>query len=152
LAKPTEIVAPGALVPGVVCIGHPNAETGVGEALRGTARALQAAGVPFSLLGLPQFTTARLEDRSMAAHESRKLRARPNLLCDGLSGAALATRALGREPFQGRTNILRPFWELSKVPSRFKASLSRFQEVWAPSEFVREAFAASLDVPVIRIP
>lgn len=152
LAKPSEVVAPGSLVPGVVCIGHPNAESGVGEALRGTARALQAANVPFSLLGLPQFTTARLSDRSMAAYESPKLGARANLLCDGLIGADLATRALGPEAFAGRTNILRPFWELAKVPPRFHESLSRFQEVWAPSEFVREAFAASLDVPVIRVP
>lgn len=152
LAKPTEIVAPDSLVPGVVCIGHPNAETGVGEALRGTARALRAAEVPFTLHGLPQFTTARLEDRSMARHETQKLGARANLLCDGLIGADLATRALGRDAFQGRTNILRPFWELARVPARFKESLSRYQEVWAPSEFVRAAFAASLDVPVIRIP
>ncbi len=134
-----------ALTSGVVCIGHPSAESGVGEALRGTARALHAADVPVTLLGLPQFTTARLQDRSMAAHESHRLGARANLLCDGLIGADLAVRALGRDAFAGRTNILRPFWELAKVPPRFAESLSRFQEIWAPSEFVREAFAASVE-------
>ena len=31
-------------------------------------------------------------------------------------------------------------------------SLSRFQEIWAPSEFVRAAFAEAVDVPVLRMP
>ena len=91
-------MAPECLAPGVACIGHPAAESGVGEALRGTARALAAANIPFTLLGLPQFTTARLQDRSMAAHESPRLGSRANLLCDGLIGADVAVRALGDAP------------------------------------------------------
>jgi glycosyltransferase involved in cell wall biosynthesis len=152
LARPSEIVAPGELAPGVVCIGHPSAESGIGEALRGTARALQAAQVPFSLHGLQQYTTARLEDRSMAEHESPRLGARVNLVCDGIIGADIATRALGPAAFAGRINILRPFWELAKVPPRFQESFARYQEIWAPSEFVRAAFAEAADVPVLRIP
>ena len=81
--KQSEIVAPEHLAPGVACIGHPAAESGVGEALRGTARALATAHVPFTLLGLEQYTTARLQDRSMAQHESQRLGSRVNLLCDG---------------------------------------------------------------------
>jgi hypothetical protein len=46
----SEIVAPERLSAGVTCIGHPAAESGVGEALRATARALAAASVPFSCL------------------------------------------------------------------------------------------------------
>lgn len=152
LAKESEIVAPERLTPGVVCIGHPSAESGVGEALRATARALRAADVPFSLFGLDQYTTARLEDRSMTAHESARIGARVNLLCDGLIGADIAVRALGPAALSGRTNILRPFWELAKVPPRFAGCLSNFQEIWAPSEFVRAAFAEAVDVPVLRMP
>jgi glycosyltransferase involved in cell wall biosynthesis len=152
LGKDSEIVAPERLTAGVACIGHPTAESGVGEALRGTARALQAADVPFTLLGLDSYTTARLEDRSLAAHESPRLGARANLLCDGLIGADIAVRALGPAAFTGRTNILRPFWELAKVPPRFTDSLDQFQEIWAPSEFVRAAFAEATAVPVFRVP
>jgi hypothetical protein len=152
LLKQSEIVRPERLAPGVACIGHPTAESGVGEALRGTARALEAAGVPFTLLGLDQYTTARLQDRSMAQHESQRLGSRVNLLCDGLIGADVAVRVLGADAFAGRTNILRPFWELSKLPPRFAMSLSRFQEIWAPSEFVRAAFASAVDIPVLRMP
>jgi glycosyltransferase involved in cell wall biosynthesis len=152
LAKESEIVAPERLQAGVVCIGHPSAESGVGEALRGTARAFRTVNVPFSLLSLDQYTTARLQDLSMAKHESPRLGARVNLLCDGLIGADIAVRALGPTAFAGRTNILRPFWELAKVPPRFAATLQRFQEIWAPSEFVRAAFAKAVDVPVLRIP
>jgi glycosyltransferase involved in cell wall biosynthesis len=152
LVKDSEIVAAERLQPGVACIGHPAAESGVGEALRATARALHAAAVPFTLFGLEAYTTARLQDRSMAKHESPRLDSKANLVCDGLIGADIAVRALGPAAFAGRTNILRPFWELSKVPPRFAESLSRFQEIWAPSEFVRAAFAEAVHVPVLRMP
>jgi glycosyl transferase family 1 len=152
LVKESEIVAPEQLSPGIACIGHPAAESGVGEALRATARALQTVGVPFTLFGLDEYTTARLQDRSMAEHESPRLGSKANLICDGLIGADIAVRALGPAAFAGRTNILRPFWELSKVPPRFAESLSRFQEIWAPSEFVRASFAQAVDVPVLRMP
>jgi glycosyltransferase involved in cell wall biosynthesis len=151
---PSEIAIanPEALRPGVACIGHPSAESGVGEALRATAKGFAAAGVPFSLVGLETYTTARLGDDSMASHVSACLDRRVNLLCDGIVGAEIALAALGPEAFTGRTAILRPFWELAKVPDRFGPLLSRFQEIWAPSEFVRAAFAAVVDVPVLRVP
>ena len=152
LVKESEIVAPERLSAGVACIGHPAAESGVGEALRATARALEAADVPFTLFGLEAYTTARLQDRSMAKHESPRLGCKANLICDGLIGADIAVRVLGPAAFAGRTNILRPFWELSKVPPRFAMSLSCFQEIWAPSEFVRAAFAQAVEVPVLRMP
>jgi glycosyltransferase involved in cell wall biosynthesis len=152
LPKPSEIEAPDRLQPGVACIGHPHAESGVGEALRATARALEAAGVPFSLYPLQDYTTARLEDRSMAAYVSQRLGARVNLICDGIVGADVGVRALGEAAFVGRYNILRPFWELARVPPRFAESLRRFQEVWAPSEFVRQAFAEATDGPVLNMP
>ena len=125
LIEESEIVAPERLSVGISCIGHPTAESGVGKALRATARALEAASVPSTLLGLDQYTKARLQDRSMAKHESPRLGARVNLLCDGLIGADVAVHALGPEAFAGRANILRPFWELAKVPPRFSESLSR---------------------------
>ena len=152
LPRPSEIVAPERLLPGVACIGHPNAESGVGEALRATARALQAAGVPFSLFPVQEYTTARLQDESMTGHVSPRLSNRVNLICDGLVGADIAARAIGPGAFAGRFSILRPFWELAKVPERFVDSLSRFQEIWAPSEFVRQAFAAATNVPVLHMP
>jgi glycosyltransferase involved in cell wall biosynthesis len=152
LPRPSEIQAPERLLPGVACIGHPNAESGVGEALRVTGRALEAAGIPFSLFPVQEYTTARLEDGSMSGHVSPRLGKRVNLICDGLIGADLAARALGPGAFAGRLNILRPFWELAKVPDRFAESLSRFQEIWAPSEFVRQAFAEATNVPVLHMP
>ena len=146
------IVAPEGLREGVACIGHPSAESGVGEAVRATARGFAAAGVPFTLVGLEGYTTARLDDDSMARHATASLDRRVNLLCDGLIGAEVAVNALGPRALAGRTNIFRPFWELAKVPDRFAVCLRHFQEIWAPSEFVRAAFAASVDIPVLRIP
>ncbi|MGZ5916839.1 MAG: glycosyltransferase family 4 protein [Methyloceanibacter sp.] len=146
------IAAPATLRPGVACIGHPSAESGVGEALRATAKGFAATGVPFTLVGLETYTTARLGDDSMARHASSCLDRRVNLLCDGIVGAEIALAALGPEALTGRVTILRPFWELAKVPDRFAPLLGTVQEIWAPSEFVRAAFAAAVEVPVLRVP
>ena len=58
----------------------------IGEALRATAKGFAAAGVPFTLVGLGGYTTARLEDESMAAHAGTCLDRRVNLFCDGIVG------------------------------------------------------------------
>jgi glycosyltransferase involved in cell wall biosynthesis len=152
LASELTIAAPNALREGVVCIGHPCAESGIGEALRATAKGFAAAGVPFALVGLGGYTTARLGDASMAAHIGTCLDRRVNLFCDGIVGVEVALASLPPEALAGRGAILRPFWELAKVPARYAPLLHRFQEIWAPSEFVRAAFAASTEVPVWRIP
>ena len=153
LVKQSEIVAPERLSPGVACIGHPAAESGVGEALRATARALAAAQRALhAARPRPIHHGAASGPQHGASMRARVSAASVNLLCDGLIGADIAVRALGPAAFAGRTNILRPFWELSKVPPRFAESLSRFQEIWAPSEFVRAAFAEAVDVPVLRMP
>ena len=125
---------------------------GIGEALRATAKGFAAAGVPFTLIGLGGYTTARLEDASMAAHAGTGLDRRVNLFCDGIVGVEVALASLRPEAFAGRTAILRPFWELARVPPRYAPLLHRFQEIWAPSEFARAAFAASIDVPVWHMP
>ena len=88
----------------------------------------------------------------MAAHAGTCLDRRVNLFCDGIVGVEVALASLRPEAFAGRTAILRPFWELAKVPPRYAPLLHRFQEIWAPSEFVRAAFAASIDVPVLHMP
>jgi hypothetical protein len=56
LVKESEIVAPESLSPGVACIKHPASESGVSEALRATARALEAAGA--ARWGLPSLPAA----------------------------------------------------------------------------------------------
>jgi Glycosyl transferases group 1 len=152
VASELTVAAPNVLRDGVACIGHPQAESGIGEALRATAKGFAAAGVPFILVGLGGYTTARLEDVSMAAHAGTCLDRRVNLFCDGIVGVEVALASLRPEAFAGRTAILRPFWELAKVPPRYAPLLRRFHEIWAPSEFVRAAFAASAEVPVLRMP
>ncbi len=152
LASTLTIAAPNALREGVACIGHPQAESGIGEALRATAKGFAASGVPFTLVELGGYTTARLDDASMAAHAGTCLDRRVNLVCDGIVGVEVALASLRPEACAGRTAILRPFWELAKIPPRYAPLLRRFQEIWAPSEFVRAAFAASIDIPVLHMP
>jgi hypothetical protein len=146
------IAPPDTLRPGIACIGHPSAESGLGEALRATAKGFAAASVPFTLVGLAGYSTARLRDNSMADHTSPCLDRRVNLLCDGIITAEVALAALGPDALAGRTTIFRPFWELAKIPDRLRPMLRDFQEIWAPSEFVRAVFAASTDVPVLCMP
>src|SRR6202007_2385941 len=49
-------------------------------------------------------------------------------------------------------NIIYPMWELSRYPEPWARALERFDEVWAPSLFVRDALAASVARPIVHMP
>src|SRR5258708_26467387 len=63
---------------------------------------------------------------------------------------SLAHTAARQKP--GAYNIVYPAWELAKYPRKWAAQLERFDEVWAPSRFIRDSIAASVSRPVHHMP
>jgi glycosyltransferase involved in cell wall biosynthesis len=59
-----------------------------------------------------------------------------------------------REPgsFAQGYNIIYPAWELPNYPAAWARELERFDEVWAPSEFIRKSIAPAVKVPVLHMP
>jgi glycosyltransferase involved in cell wall biosynthesis len=70
------------------------------------------------------------------------------LSIDGLMGFG----RLSREICRGRWNVAMPLWELEVLPRRKASCLARFDALWAPSSFVREALAHATGRHVDFIP
>jgi len=138
--------------PGVNLIGYIRAEMGVGEAARGLARAMEATGIPFVAIDYEYGNPARKGDSTW----SHRIVERPvhgiNILNVNAALTPEACGRLGSELFEGRYTIGYWVWELPEFPDRWLPSFDHVDEVWVPSEFVREAVARKSTVPVIRIP
>ncbi len=59
---------------------------------------------------------------------------------------------LGTRRVPSRYSIIIPQWELSRFPEPWARQLERFDEVWAPSAFIRDAVAPTVCRPVSVIP
>src|SRR5579859_7321165 len=59
-----------------------------------------------------------------------------------------------REPgsFAKGYNIIYPLWELPIYPAVWARELERFDEVWAPSQFIKESVAEAVNIPVLHMP
>ncbi|MGX1199545.1 glycosyltransferase family 4 protein [Parvibaculum sp. MBR-TMA-1.3b-4.2] len=133
--------------PGVCVIGHLQSVIGLGQAARNLSYAVDAERIPLSLCDAPpasktdydgEFQTkcGLVTDRRATIH---------------VFDAVSFVRYIGKTR-PGRTDILYPFWELGRLPEGKNRFLGAYDEVWAPSNFVADAFAASGELPVSVLP
>jgi glycosyltransferase involved in cell wall biosynthesis len=137
--------------PGVNVCGYLSAESGMGEAGRVLARALERAGVPCSLgnleLGVASRTTNRTIQRFASVWEHDV-----NVFVVNADQVPHVAAHLGAEKWRRRYNIGFWFWELQELPRRYFSSFDYFHEVWTGSSFATCALAAVSPVPVRRMP
>jgi glycosyltransferase involved in cell wall biosynthesis len=122
----------------------------MGEAARGSVRALQAAGVPVALdnvvadgpraAGAPCGGSAG--DGAFAF----------NLVHLNADNMRWFTRQRGAAYFEGRYTIGCWFWELAAFRRDWSWAFDHVQEVWAASEFIRAAVTPHTRQPVVRMP
>jgi glycosyltransferase involved in cell wall biosynthesis len=142
----------GPLRPGALLVGYPKAETGVGQALRGLAQACREAAVPLGVFNFDLNVTARQADDSLSADITGSASHTCNLFCVNADQWPIVRRTPGEGFLARRYNILRPFWELARLPDAEALGLSGLQEIWAPTRFVAGAFKAAVSCPVEIIP
>lgn len=136
---------------GVNIAGFLTAELGVGESARCMVRAADAAGLPASLVPLKLHCRNPLGDLSFAA---RLQDANPH----GVNIVHLdppASRDLDHHhpDFRaGKYNIAYWAWELPEFPDSWVPACAYFDEIWCPSDFVREAISLKAPLPVITMP
>jgi glycosyltransferase involved in cell wall biosynthesis len=140
------------LQPGALLVGYPKAEMGVGQALRGLAQACREAPIPFGVFDFGLNLPLRQQDDTLTGDITWSASFACNILCVNADQWPVAHATLGKEFFARRYNILRPFWELARLPSPWAFTLSGLQEIWAPTRFVAKAFASAVSCPVELIP
>jgi len=142
----------------LVLVGHPFSAIGMAEHIRSAQRALKAVGVRAGLLDIYGMDRGKDPDfeREFGGDVVTALSEKTNLFCinaDEVEQAMGVLEHIGSGPaFQSAHNIIYPAWELAKYPEPWARILERFDEVWAPSEFIRECIAGAVDRPVIHMP
>ncbi|MBZ0111319.1 MAG: glycosyltransferase family 4 protein [Thermoanaerobaculia bacterium] len=137
--------------PGINLVGYLQAETGMGEAARSLARALQAADIPHSLHSLDLNVLAPNRDQSFEPQVS-EFPYDINLFVVNADQVPPVFDVLGPEVFAGRFNVGLWLWELSRLTPSLARSFRYLHEVWTPSTFCVDAFGAISPNPVRRLP
>ncbi|MDP1697940.1 MAG: glycosyltransferase family 4 protein [Xanthomonadaceae bacterium] len=138
--------------PDVCLIGHPFAPIGRGEDVRCSFRALRAVALRPSVLDLYGH---QRPDADAEAEFGPFLTARPGAInIFHLNGdeVRLAFATLTGTLPEHAYNIVYPAWELAKYPPEWAQQLDRFDEIWAPSSFIKNALLPAVQKPVVHMP
>ncbi|MGI8945081.1 MAG: glycosyltransferase [Thermoleophilaceae bacterium] len=140
-----------AALPGVNLTGYFSAVLGVGEAARQVIEALSTQGVPIAATGLIADASPGGGDDGVAVTERRDAPYAINLMCVNADQVAPLARDLGHAYFQGRYTIGLWWWEVNRLPERWREAFEHVDEVWVGSRHVAEALTPISPVPVIRV-
>lgn len=147
---------PGSIQPGVLLVGHPFGILGVGENLRSSAAALDAAEIPFRIRNVHDGSAgdaALLDDFPLASRLTSGLEPhRANVFCLNANEMDSALTYLGPETFESSYNIGCWVWELSEFPKPWRKSFRYVDEIWAQSRFIQESVSRGAPVPVVWVP
>ncbi len=141
--------------PDLVLVGHPFAPIGMGEHVRSSWNAFTAAGGVAKIrdiYGLNSRTDTDFERRYGAAVTDR-LSSKMNVFhINGDEVEQALPHLQDDERFNSAYNVIYPAWELSKYPRVWIPFIEKFDEVWAPSEFIRDAISKETKKPVVHMP
>ncbi|HTH00809.1 MAG TPA: glycosyltransferase family 4 protein [Vicinamibacterales bacterium] len=136
----------------VTLIGHPFAPIGRGEDLRASYRAFKAAGLQPQIVNV---FGGNGQDRDLQEELGPALQPTSaggvDVYCINGDEVEPILSHLGSRP-PSRYSVVFPTWELPNYPRHWAQALERFDEVWAPSAFVRESIAPAVGRPVTTIP
>ncbi|PZO03509.1 MAG: hypothetical protein DCF30_02745 [Hyphomicrobiales bacterium] len=143
---------PPILANAALLVGYIDADLGLGESLRGLARALATTDVR---IGIHPFTVGVEGRRSapfMQQHYDRANRYAVNVIEVAANELATVFDNINRSRFDHSYNILRTYWELSRAPEEWREKLARVDEIWAPNEFVADSFRHIFDKTITVVP
>lgn len=134
---------------GVNLAGYFRTETGVGQIGRLLADVVRATGLPYVTV-----TSARSLSRQQASftEQASEIRYPITIASINADQFPLWASEAGNSLLAGRYTIGVWAWEVEDFPDCFDTAIGLVDEIWAISEFVREAIARKTDKPVHVIP
>jgi glycosyltransferase involved in cell wall biosynthesis len=138
--------------PGATLIGYAEGVLGMGEHVRMSAEVLARTRTKFGILDVdpgPHHKRAGSGGNFPMVNHNRY---RTNIFHVNADQMLHAFSKLGPDFFRGRYNIGFWAWELAHCPANWLPVLDMVDEIWAPSRFIQQCFAAATDKPVIDMP
>ncbi len=137
---------------GVNLIGWFKAELGIGESARVAAKAIKESQLPYSLVNLKVNCLASQGDLTYA-NELGETNPNPiNIFHIDAPQSADIDHHHGSDFRRDKYNIAYWAWELPDFPDQWIQYMQYFEEIWAPSNFVRDSIAMKSPVPVLTVP
>ncbi len=137
---------------GLNIAGFLTADLGIGESARCMVRAADAAQLPVALVPLKLHCKNPLGDQSYAARLQEKNPYRVNVVHLDPPASRDLDHHHGAAFRAGKYNIAYWAWELPEFPDSWVPACAYFDEIWCPSDFVRESIAMKAPLPVITMP
>jgi hypothetical protein len=137
-------------VPGVNVAGYVRAESGVGEVSRLLTAALDAAGVPTTIV--PFDKTSSRQQSDVLNDRAGDTTHQTNIICVNADAFGGFAEHVGDEFFEGRRNIGVWQWEVDAFPEWMSASADRLDEIWVSSEHTARAVRERTTKPVFVLP
>lgn len=134
---------------GVNLYGYLEEPTGLGQAARSAVQALMAVNIPVYCIPIGEAGIRRVPtDIRRTEIPSYGI----NWCHENPSRAGDLPKVFGPAAFLGRFNIGYWAWELDKFPTTWDIAFRYYDEIWVPSNFVRQAVEERSPVPVRCIP
>ena len=137
---------------GVNLVGYIRADMGLGTAARGLAAAFASTGVPFNVINMPHGNESSHTDLSWTHKETEHSSYDVTVVCVNPDNSFYLRTQVSPEILGNRYVIAHWYWELPEMPDEWLAEFEYVDEVWAASNFIREAIAGKAPVPVVRVP
>jgi len=137
---------------GVNLVGYIRADMGLGTAARGLAAALEVAGIPFNVINLEHGNYSSHTDYSWSHKEVQHSRYDITIVCVNPDNSFYLRTQISPEILGDRYVISNWYWELPEMPDEWLAEFEYTDEVWAATNFIKDAVSAKAPVPVVRVP
>jgi glycosyltransferase involved in cell wall biosynthesis len=136
---------------GMNIVGFFAADLGIGESARCMARAADAAEIPTALVPLRLNCRNRLGDTSYSGRLQESNPHGVNVIHVDPPVARDIDHHHGQALRKDKYNVGYFAWELPEFPDAWMPSFDYFDEIWCPSDFVRESIALKAPFPVLTM-
>ena len=134
---------------GINIAGYINGEFGIGEGVRANIRAVEAAGIPFTI---NNFTRSPHRKQDTTYQNFSQDNPHPvNLIQVNADEVETFIKHTGSSYFENKYNIGFWAWELPVFPPEWQPAFNHFHEIWTYSNHCAEAISAVSPIPVIKI-
>jgi glycosyltransferase involved in cell wall biosynthesis len=137
---------------GVNLVAYIRADMGLGTAARGLAAAFDATEIPFSVINMEHGNYSSHTNRSWSHKEVSSSHYDLTVVCVNPDNSFNLRTQVSSEILGNRYVIAHWYWELPEMPDEWLKEFDYVDEVWAASNFIRDAITKKAPVPVVRVP
>ncbi len=133
-------------------IGYAEGNLGLGQSFRDDVIAAVNAKVPVAVFPFRVGVETRLSGPFMPHLYDTKRPYPVNVIVVATDQVPTVFRSILGKSLAGSYNILRTYWELPDAPKCWREYLTNINEIWAPNDFVANAFRNVFSGPIRIVP